>query len=150
MIHVPETFSIALHTLAILAGEPGVYQSGKRIAENCQFSANHLSKVVPLLVRAGLLEARRGPSRGVCFTLDPKEVTLEMIRRAVEGRVAPRKGCLLPHEVCPGKRCVLGCFLSKMEAEFQRVFKSTTLADILRYVQKRKGNNYVKVHLLPM
>jgi len=142
MISVPESFSIALHALVLLAGKPGVYQSGTRIAEAYGFSAHHLSKVLASLARAGLLESQRGPSGGVCFTLNPKDVTLAMIRDAVEGQAAPRKGCLLPIQACPGKRCVVGCFLSKMEAEFQRIFKTTTLADILRSIQK-KGDNHV-------
>jgi len=142
MMSVPESFSIALHALVLLAGKPGVYQPGTQIAETCGCSAHHLAKVLPSLVRAGLLESQRGPSGGVCFTLNPKDVTLAMIRDATEGQAAPRKGCLLPHEICPGKRCVVGCFLSKMEAEFQRIFKTTTLADILRSIQK-KGDNHV-------
>jgi len=141
MITVPESFSIALHALLQLADKPGVYLSGKHIAETCQFSQHHLAKVLASLVRAGLLESQRGPSGGVCFTRAPKDITLAMISEAVEGREAPRKGCLLPHEVCPGKRCVVGCFLDTMEAEFRRVFANTTLADILRstHQKSKKG-----------
>ena len=139
MPNVPESFSIAVHTLALLARKPGVRHAGKDIAEACRFSTHHLSKVLAQLVRAGLLESKRGPSGGVCFTGKPEKITLAMVRDAVEGRPAAKKGCLLPHEVCPGKRCALGCLLSKMEAEFQRVFNTTTLADILRGVKiKRK------------
>jgi len=139
MSNIPESLSIAVHTLAKLAENPGVSLPGKSIAEECGFSPNHLSKILPRLARAKLLESRTGPAGGVCFTGKPEKITLAMVRDAVEGRPAAKKGCLLPHEVCPGKRCALGCLLSKMEAEFQRVFNTTTLADILRGVKiKRK------------
>jgi len=137
MISVPETFSIALHALVLLAGKRGVYLSGKQIAETYRFSAHHVAKVLAQLVRAGLLESQRGPSGGVCFTLRPQDVTLGMVRHVVEGRVVARKGCLLPPDVCPGNRCVAGCFLSKMEREFRRVFQTTTLADVLRSAKKK-------------
>jgi len=139
MPNVPESFSIAVHTLALLARKPGVRHAGKDIAEACRFSTHHLSKVLAQLVRAGLLESKRGPSGGVCFTGKPETITLSMIQNAIDGQPVPRKGCLLPREACPGNRCALGTFLSKMEAECQRVFNTTTLADILRGVKiKRK------------
>ena len=138
MICVPESFSIALHALVLVAGKPGGYQSGKRIAEACQVSAHHLSKVLASLARAGLLESQRGPSGGVCFRRKPEEVTLSMIRDAIEGQAVPRKGCLLPYDVCPGNRCAAGRFLFRMAAELQRVLKVTTLADVLRSINERE------------
>ena len=132
MITIPESFSIALHSLLLLADKPGAYQSGKRIAETCRFSQHHLAKVLAALVHAGLLDSQRGPSGGVCLARTPEDITLATIRDAVEGRAIPRKGCLLLREVCPGKRCAVGCFLATMEAEFERIFKTTTLADVLR------------------
>ena len=138
MVNVPESFSIAVHTLALLAEKPGVPLAGKAVAEALGLSPSHVAKVLPRLSRAGLLDSRPGPSGGVCFTRDPKTVTLAMIQNAIEGQTVPRNGCLLPRKACPGNRCALGCFLSKTEAEFRRVFQTTTLADILRGVKVKK------------
>jgi len=138
MLKVQESFSIAVHALVRLAQKPGVHHAGNDIAEACQFSTHHLSKVLAQLVRAGLLESKRGPSGGVRFTRKPEAVTLSMIQDAIEGQPVPRKGCLLPPGACPGNRCALGCFLSKMETEVRRVFTTTTLADILRGAQPKR------------
>ena len=138
MLNIPEPISIAIHTLALLAKKPGVPLTGKAVAEACGLSPTHVAKVLPRLVRAGLLESRPGPSGGMCFTRKPETITLSMIQNAIEGQPVPRKGCLLPREACPGNRCALGCFLSKMEAEVRRVFTTTTLADILRGAQTKR------------
>ena len=138
MFNIPEPLSIAVHTLALLAEKPGAALPGKTVAEALGLSPTHLAKVLPRLARAGLLESRPGPNGGVCFTGKPSKITLAMIQNAIEGPPVPRKGCLLPREACPGNRCALGTFLSKMEAEARRVFKTTTLADILRGTQRKR------------
>lgn len=136
MIAISEALSMAIHSTLILAEKPGVFQSGKQIAEICRFSQHHLAKVLGQLTRAGLLESQRGPSGGVRFVLKPGKVTLAMIRDAIEGRDPAPKGCLLALDVCPGQRCVVGRLFAKMEADIERVFQTTTLADVLRSITK--------------
>ena len=146
MINIPEQLSMAVHTLAALAADPGVPRSGREIAEAHGWSHNHLAKVQARLVHAGLVKSRCGKAGGILFTRKPGKVTLAMIRDAVCGAPSKSKYCLLPGKVCPGNRCALGRFITKMEAEFKHAFARTTLADILRDIQPKKR---VKKPVLP-
>lgn len=67
---------IALYAVLDLAADPGAQLSSGEIADRFGISVNHLSKVLSVLGRAGLVESLRGAGGGYRFRGNPKRVTL--------------------------------------------------------------------------
>lgn len=76
----------AVHTLVYLVGVRGrrPVQTGE-ISCKLGISPSYLSKVVQSLVRAGLVESRRGVGGGLRLARSPDEINLGDVVRAMEG-----------------------------------------------------------------
>lgn len=129
-VKIPEAASIALHACLWLSRHRGRYRTTREIVGEVDCSHAHLAKVIQSLARAGIIETRRGPAGGVRLAADPAATTLMTVYEAVEGRIPPGHGCLLPRSVCPGRNCVLGRALANLREQFVTMLQHTTLADI--------------------
>ncbi|NLI90004.1 MAG: Rrf2 family transcriptional regulator [Epulopiscium sp.] len=61
----------------------------KQIAEDIDVSENYLEQLIALLRRAGYIKSRRGSQGGYQLAVDPKDITVGQILRALEGSLAP-------------------------------------------------------------
>ena len=139
LINISEAMSIALHTCVWLADSSGQAFPVRKISEALGFSQNHMAKVVQQLVRAGFLDSTRGPAGGISLAHPAAEVTILDIYRAT-GFSAEQKGCLLKSSICNGKRCALGQLLCSENDRLYKMFKTTTLADIVASLAKNKSS----------
>ena len=71
----------------------------KEIAEKQGISLKYMERIVPALVKNGLLEGIQGKSGGYRLTREPKEYSVGEILRLAEGELAP-VSCV---ECCGGK-----------------------------------------------
>ena len=85
MLRISEAASIALHTMAYLARNKDRMVSTHEIAGAMGLSENHLAKVRQRLVKAGLVEAQRGPSGGFMLSRPAEDITLLEVYEAIEG-----------------------------------------------------------------
>lgn len=80
----------ALEFMLDLARQPqGEFVALKVIASHQSISVKYLEQIVPLLLKAGLVEASRGTNGGYRLSAAPKDYTVGMILRATEGSLAP-------------------------------------------------------------
>ena len=74
----------AVNTLVHLARSEGRLLSIPEIAEACSMTEATAFKLVPALVRAGLLTTERGRGGGVRLDRDPSEISVGEVVRAME------------------------------------------------------------------
>lgn len=61
----------------------------KDTAERQNISMKYLEQIISILVRAGYVKSIRGPQGGYRLAKEPKDYTVGMILRQVEGSLAP-------------------------------------------------------------
>ena len=142
LLNISEAMSIALHTCACLAEDPGRFHSAQRISGRLGFSIHHSAKVVQQLVRAGLLETERGPSGGARLARPPGEITLLEIYVAAGGSPA-YTGCLLKHDICRGESCALGKMMARENKRLVGLLKNVTLESVVRSLKRNRTGETV-------
>ena len=74
----------AIRTLLYLGSHPGQIVPVAEIGASYGISVNHLAKVAKMLVRDGLVEARRGREGGIRLARDPADICIGALVRATE------------------------------------------------------------------
>lgn len=138
LLNISEAMSIALHTCAWLADDPGNFHSARQISEKLGFSSHHFAKVVQQLARAGLVETERGPAGGAKLARDAEDITLLAIYVAAGGS-PNHKGCLLKSNICDGKSCALGKLMAAENKRLLSLLKKTTLASVVRSLKTNRA-----------
>ena len=138
-----QRFPVAAHALAYLAHshalEPGQAVSSAALAASMPTNPVVVRRVTAMLARAGLIGTRAGASGGAWLRLQPSEITLDRVLRAVGG--CANFGCPPPGaKGCPvGERipdAVRGAIEAADEAALQRL-AAITVADLLTTAQTR-------------
>lgn len=75
--------------LDLALNNTGEYITVKSIAKRQELSEKYLEQIIPALSRAGYLKSIRGAQGGYRLSKDPKEYTVGMILRVIEGSLAP-------------------------------------------------------------
>lgn len=128
LVRMSEATAIGLHAMVVLAeaeGPVAAASMGGRLA----VSPAHLSKVLQVLSRVGLLEARRGPNGGYALARQASTIRLLDVYEALEGPLR-HDGCLFAKPVCSRDRCALGGVVSGVRREVFEYLGTTTLADV--------------------
>lgn len=123
----------SLRVLIYLATEPDRRATIAEIAAAFDVSVNHLTKVVHLLGKAGLLVTVRGKGGGMGLARDAKLIGLGEVVRLTEGPAMPAECFDAAHNACP----IAGiCRLQRMFGEavnaFHAVLDQYTLQDLVR------------------
>ncbi|MEW5727211.1 MAG: Rrf2 family transcriptional regulator [Pseudomonadota bacterium] len=120
----------ALIAVIDLAADPARPRSAAEIAGRHGLSANHMAKVLPMLARAGLVQASRGAAGGYRFVADPGRTTLFDVVRVFE----PAE----PDDpVRTAAALALAEVLGGIEATARRALGALTVADMLHRVRLR-------------
>ena len=127
-VSIPESIFLAVHALAKLASS-----ETKSVKLNDLLirpgSADHLSKVMQKLTKAGMVKSRRGRSGGFAMGVNPSDIRLMDIWIALEGTfetaICPYtgNGCSLPN-------CLFGSIGFDASELIREYFTNTTVADI--------------------
>lgn len=115
----------------------------KDTAERQCISVKYLEQIISVLVKSGYVKSIRGPQGGYRMVKAPKEYTVGMILRQVEGNMAP-VSCL-EDEVNECERrseCVTIRIWSELDEAIRGVLDKYTLADLVEW-QEERGNDYV-------
>ena len=125
---ISEAASLAIHAVALLASGNG-RRSVHSMAGLLGASEHHLAKVMNRLVRAGLVRSSRGPRGGFSLARSSASISLADVLRAVEPPAAG-PACLLPEQVCRGRRCVLGNLIERMNRDTNEWLEHTMLSEL--------------------
>ena len=128
---------LGLYAVLELAGSGGEQRSAAEIAEKYSVSINHLSKVLRMLVRAGLLQAVRGAGGGYRFSGNAKRATLMDVVElfepvAIEGfedRATPH-----PTDAENG----LAVALVEISEMMRATLRSITIATMLKLMERER------------
>ncbi len=137
LMKVSEAASLALHSMAYLAGCPGVNVSARQIATRLGVSEAHLSKVLQRMAQAGLVKSSRGPKGGFALKIPAEKITLLDIFETIEGRLEATE-CLLGIPICSGPYCILGGLLKQVDEQAREYLDQTKL-DRFRELFKPNG-----------
>lgn len=115
----------------------------KDVAERQSISVKYLEQIISQLVRAGYVKSIRGPQGGYRLVKSPKEYTVGMILRQVEGNMVP-VACLEDEESgCERQgRCVTLRIWKELDEAMRSVLDKYTLADLMTW-QMELGDDYV-------
>ncbi len=127
--HFSEAGSIAMHAMILIALEKQRRLRIHDIAEAFGFSEAHLAKVLNRLVRAGMINATRGPSGGYDLARHAGEITLKDVYEAIEGQPEENR-CMFSIRKCKGDGCPLGGFFGEKSREIDEQLAGITLADV--------------------
>ncbi|MFH1538770.1 MAG: Rrf2 family transcriptional regulator [bacterium] len=130
ILKISDASSLAMHTMGLLASEPGKVFSNREAASTLGVSEAHLSKVMQRMARGGYISSTRGPRGGFKLAKPAKSITLLEIFEQIEGPLAPSE-CLLAKKVCGGDRCILGGLLENVNGQVQKYLSETKLSDIV-------------------
>jgi len=131
ILRISEAAAIGIHAVVALASHKEERISGHDLAAAMKASEAHLAKVMPKLVKAGLIKSERGPSGGFSLATDAERISLLDVYEAIEGKF-PDGHCLFANPVCKGKSCPLGGFIGKINKEALEYFSETTVGKILK------------------
>lgn len=137
LVQLSEAASLALHSAARIAAEPGGPVSVRRLAEGGGVSENHLSKVMQRLVKAGILRSIRGPKGGFALAGPADSVSLLDIYEAIEGKMETF-GCPVHRTECVFTCCIFGGLLDRCSRDTEEYFREKKLSGIIAKARKEK------------
>ena len=131
IVKLSEATSLALHSLAYIAGQNCENASVKSIAKALGASENHLHKVMQSLVKHGLVLSGRGPKGGFVLAKKPEKISLLDIYETMEGPLV-KKDCPLDRSICPfGKDCMFCELFTDLTERFRKYFSTKTLVSYI-------------------
>ncbi|HXG50567.1 MAG TPA: Rrf2 family transcriptional regulator [candidate division Zixibacteria bacterium] len=133
LMQVPRRVDYGLRAVIYLSGQaPGRCCSIGEIAKNQGVPKKFLEKIIPALVRGGLIRSRRGPCGGYVLARAPEEISFYDVIEALEGPIAVN-ACLDEEVSCDQlPRCAMAGVWSEIQRKVTEVFTKTTLADLRR------------------
>ena len=126
-----QTTQYAIRAVVILAYHQHSGPAGNLLlAEQAKIPASYLAKVLQGLVKAGIVESRRGAKGGFSLFRKPEEITLLDVVNAVEP--IPRiKGCPLGLKSHSQMLCPVHARIDEAMAQVETVLNSATIAELL-------------------
>lgn len=95
-------FTIAVHSLALLAYLPDRMASSELIASNVSTNPARIRKIMSCLRKRGFIQTKEGIGGGYILHSDPQKITLGEIYRAVScGSLKPNWCTGDPEQPCP-------------------------------------------------
>lgn len=104
----------------------------KSIASRQEISEKYLEQIITILSRSGFVKSTRGAQGGYRLAKEPKDYTVGMILRAIEGSLAP-VSCLddNPNECIRANTCATLTLWQELNDAINQVVDNTTLADLV-------------------
>lgn len=113
----------------------------KDIAKRQEISEKYLEQIISLLNKAGYVKSIRGAQGGYILKKEPKEYTVGMILRTMEGSLAPVE-CVESDSCDHMSECVTFLIWQKINDAVNDVVDHITLADLLEW-QAERANEYM-------
>ncbi|MGM0652250.1 MAG: RrF2 family transcriptional regulator [Bacillota bacterium] len=123
----------AIRTLIELVNAPpGTMMNSKAIAEKQNLPEKFLTKTIQILVRAGMVETRRGMQGGIRLAVSPDSVTIADVLKAIEGTLAINH-CLEGDCYCENQgTCPVRKVLQRTQKVILAELSKETLSDLAK------------------
>lgn len=135
-------FSIAVHTLALLANEDDKSLKSEYIACSVKTNAVVIRRLLSDLSQAGIVVSQAGATGGTRLARKPEEITLIEVYRAVEGgeifalhRNAPDDKCDIGRSI----QEVLTAIQDRLDKAVEKSLGSINLAEVLQMIEMANG-----------
>lgn len=128
ILKISEAASMALHAMITLAQKKDELVSVKEISSKLNVSANHLSKVMQRLTKAGFIESVKGFNGGFKLSVKPEDITFLEIYETFDGKLKD-SSCLLSNYCGPD--CIFGDLISSINKQVKEKFKNTKLSNFI-------------------
>lgn len=129
VLKISEAASLAIHTMVVLAANPGRTVSAGEMAGLLNASKDHLAKVLQRLVKGGFVESSRGPKGGFTLARPADRVALLEVYEYIEGPFEVRD-CLLDERICGIGICAMGEHLFDANAKLKKFLGETTFGTL--------------------
>ena len=129
IINISEAAVIAIHAMFFISTSPEKQLSVKEIAARMGASSNHLSKVLQLLAKKGLVKSVRGPSGGYSLGRSAEKITLKDIYEVIEGTLVHSE-CLFPKPICGREECIFGDMIPFINEKVIETLTNTKLSQL--------------------
>jgi len=117
--------------LGVAAGK-GTLVSAAEIAEKMHIPYRFLRKISLALVKAGILQSRRGSGGGLIMAKDPAHLTLLEVIQVISAKGTGINLCLREEDVCPlTPVCRLHPRLEEIQAMLDAKFASIKICELL-------------------
>ncbi|WP_206811451.1 RrF2 family transcriptional regulator [Paradesulfitobacterium ferrireducens] len=103
------------------------------IAKSEVIPMRYLLKIMPSLIKAGIVTSVRGVGGGYALAKDPRDITLLDILEAVEGPIELNR-CLIRPDLCSkngSATCEIHAALAQIQNRLRRDFQSYAVADLI-------------------
>ena len=127
---ISQTAEYALRAVVCLARSHGHRLTGEEISARTDVPGAYLSKVLKLLVQAGLLLSQRGRSGGFLLAQPLHEVNILQVVNAVDS-IQRIHGCPLGLPEHEHELCALHRRVDQAIAATENAFEKTTLAELM-------------------
>jgi Rrf2 family protein len=128
----------AIRAAAHLAAQPGTLVQLKDITRQEAIPAPFVGKILQSLVRAGILRSVKGPRGGYGLARPPREVSLLMVKAAVDG-TRDLDTCAVGLGPCSDEiPCPLHDAFKPIRQAIRRYLESTTLADMTAALARKR------------
>jgi len=135
-------FTIAVHSLVLLAYTPDHMATSERIAYNVATHPARVRKVMGCLRNRGYVSTKEGLGGGYLLNCDPDRVTLAEIYRVMcPGSIKPTWQSGNPEESCMvagNIQCVMDHIFSDAERHLESYFEGLTIGDVLRSIRDKQ------------
>ncbi len=132
----------AILALVRLAASGGGPVTVRDLATGGPVPEPYLAKLVPALVRAGLLGSARGRGGGISLARPPEEISLAEIIRTTDGEAVFQE-CPFDVDPCPGNpACPLSPVWDPLRDELGSFLERTTIASLATRVTGKACAQY--------
>jgi len=122
----------AIRAMVDLAFQPrGARVAIHDIAKRQEIPYTFLPRIIPDLVKAGLLKSYRGARGGVILSRSPEEITILNVIESTDGPVTLNRCTAFPSECDRDNICPIHTLWQKVQADFNKTLGATTLADLV-------------------
>lgn len=125
-----QTVEYALRAVVWLSAHQKHPLTTEQMAGPIKVPPSYLSKVLQLLVRAGLVESQTGPRGGYRLARPPAEVTILDVVNVIEP-LERITACPLGFEAHRGRLCPLHSRMDSARATVRNILSRCTMADLL-------------------
>ncbi len=128
---ISQTAEYALRAVVRIATGGGAPVTTREIADSTRVPADYLSKVLQMLARGGIVQARRGQGGGFVLTRSPEELTILDVVGAVDP-IRRIRTCPLGLPEHRDRLCPLHRRLDAALEAVEASLGATTVAEIMR------------------
>lgn len=133
-MNINQATDYAFRAVLYLSDQPaGKVVEAQSIAQKEIVPMRFLLKIMPSLIKAGIVKSQRGSGGGYYLAKEPENITLLDVVEAIEGPVCLNR-CLLDYNACSKKgapKCRVHNALKKVQAKLVDELRSCKFSDLL-------------------